>query len=175
MIGHLLIGLGIAVVAGWLVLLLLLVVVRPRGQSVGGLVRVLPDSVRLVTALYRDPALPAGVRWRLRVALVYVILPVNLIPNFIPVIGMVDTAVVLAWALRSTVRIAGPAAVQGHWKGSPGSLATLVAVLRLPPLADEAAPRPRRRSRARTGAPSPYYPVDAHTPPHPHGRARPSR
>ena len=40
-------------------------------------------------------------------------------------IGFADNVVVLAWALHSTVRIAGPDTVGRHWKGSPASLAAL--------------------------------------------------
>jgi uncharacterized membrane protein YkvA (DUF1232 family) len=132
MMVQILIGFGTALVVGWLILGALLLAVRAPGQSAADMVRVFPAALRLVTALYRDPELPKSVRWRLWVALIYNIQPINLIPDFIPVIGFADNVVVLAWALRSTVRHAGPDAVQRHWKGSPASLAALYRVLRLP-------------------------------------------
>ena len=70
-------------------------------------------------------------RRRLRIALIYNLQPINLIPDAIPVIGLADNVAVLAWALRGAVRIAGPDAVARHWKGSPESLAALYRALRL--------------------------------------------
>jgi uncharacterized membrane protein YkvA (DUF1232 family) len=130
-ITQILVGLGIALVISWVSVAGLVAVLRSPGESVGDMVRVFPDALRLAANLYRDPTMPGSVRWRLRVALLYNIQPFNLIPDFIPVIGFADNVVVLAWALRSTVRIAGPDAVGLHWTGSPTSLATLYRVLRL--------------------------------------------
>ena len=132
MLAHILIGFGIALAVGWVTLGVLLLAVRSPRQSAADLARVFPTALRLATSLYRDPAVPNSVRWRLRAALIYNIQPINLIPDFIPVIGFADNVVVLAWALRSTIRIAGPDAVGRHWKGSPASLAALYRVLRLP-------------------------------------------
>ena len=95
------------------------------------LLRVLPASLRLAGALYRDSTLPRSVRWRLRIAVIYNIQPVNLIPDVVPVIGFADNIAVLVWALRSAVRIAGGDSVGRHWKGSPESLAVLYRILRL--------------------------------------------
>ncbi|MGZ4340386.1 MAG: YkvA family protein [Gaiellaceae bacterium] len=126
-----LVGFGIALVVAWLVLGAFVLAVRSPGQSVGEIARIFPNSVRLAAALYRDRTLPSSVRWRLRIALIYNIQPVNLIPDAIPVIGLADNVAVLLWALRSTVRIAGADSVRRHWKGSPASLATLYRALRL--------------------------------------------
>jgi uncharacterized membrane protein YkvA (DUF1232 family) len=131
LITQILFGLGIALVISWVSLAVLVGVLRSPGESVGDMVRVFPDALRLAANLYRDPTMPRSVRWRLRIALLYNVQPINLIPDFIPVIGFADNVVVLAWALRSTVRIAGPDAVGLHWTGSPPSLAKLYRVLRL--------------------------------------------
>ena len=132
MIASIVVGLGIALAVAWVALVALLFALRSPGQSVGELARVFPDSFRLAAALYRDGTLPSAVRWRLRIALLYNIQPINLIPDVIPVIGFADNVAVLAWALRGTVGIAGPSAVKRHWKGSPESLFTLYRALRLP-------------------------------------------
>jgi uncharacterized membrane protein YkvA (DUF1232 family) len=131
-IASIVIGVGIAFAAVWLALGALVFALRSPGQSVGELLRVFPDSFRLAVALYRDRTLPSSVRWRLRVALLYNIQPINLIPDAIPVIGFADNVAVLAWALRGTVDIAGANAVGRHWKGSAESLVTLYRALRLP-------------------------------------------
>jgi len=62
--------------------------------------------------------------------MLYNLQPINLIPDFIPVLGLADNAIVLIWALRSTIRIAGRTAVE-HWPGSPGGLAVLYRAIRL--------------------------------------------
>jgi uncharacterized membrane protein YkvA (DUF1232 family) len=118
-------------VALWVVLAAVVFAVRKPGQSVGDLLRVFPGSLRLAVALYRDSTLPRSVRWRLGIAVIYNIQPVNLIPDVVPVIGFADNIAVLAWALRSAVRIAGRDSVGQHWTGSPESLAVLYRILRL--------------------------------------------
>jgi uncharacterized membrane protein YkvA (DUF1232 family) len=60
--------------------------------------------------------------------LVYLALPVDLIPDFIPVLGYADDAIVVALALRSVTRRAGSEALDKHW---PGSTESLQAVQRL--------------------------------------------
>ena len=131
MITSSLIGFGIALGAVWVALGTAVLALRPPGHSIAGILRVLPDSLRLATALYRDRALPGSVRRRLRIAVIYNIQPINLIPDAIPVIGFADNVAVLAWALRGAARTAGPEAVACHWKGSPESLAVLYRALRL--------------------------------------------
>lgn len=125
------IGLAIALTVSWLALAVVLFSLRSPGQTIRDIARVLPDSLRLAVSLYRDRALPKSVRWRLRIALIYNLQPINLIPDFVPVIGFADNVVVLAWALRGAVRVAGPVAVTQRWKGSPAALATLLRALRL--------------------------------------------
>jgi uncharacterized membrane protein YkvA (DUF1232 family) len=135
-----LVGIGIAVVALWIALAALMLAVRTPGQSVGELLLVFPASLRLAGALHRDSTLPRPVRWRLRIAVIYNLQPVNLIPDFVPVVGFADNIAVLAWALRSAMRIAGRETVGLHWKGSPESLAALYRVLRLRGLEPDLSP-----------------------------------
>jgi len=131
MITHVLIGLGISLAVLWGAVAGLVIVMREPRQSAGELARVVPDAVKLAAALYRDPTLPRSVRRRLRIALVYNLQPINLIPDVIPVIGFLDNAAVLIWALRSALRVSGPVTVRSHWKGSSGSLIALYRALRL--------------------------------------------
>lgn len=122
----------ISVAAGlvllWLALVITLAVVRPADLKVKDILRLLPDTVVLLRRLAADPALPRGVRVRLCLLLVYLILPIDLIPDFIPVIGYADDAIIVALALRSVTRRAGPAALEEHW---PGTTEGLQAVRRL--------------------------------------------
>ena len=95
-------------------------------------VRLLPDVLRLVRRLAADPDLPRGVRVRLWLLLAYLLSPVDLVPDVVPVVGYADDAVVVALVLRSVVRAAGPEALERHW---PGTAAGLVALRRLTGLA----------------------------------------
>jgi uncharacterized membrane protein YkvA (DUF1232 family) len=119
----------IAGVAGLFLLYLLLVVglllVRPKGSSLGEALRLLPDVVRLIHRQANDPDLPRGVRVRLWLLLGDLALPFDLIPDFVPVLGYADDAIIVTWALRSVVRRAGRAAVLKHWPGTPDGLKTL--------------------------------------------------
>jgi uncharacterized membrane protein YkvA (DUF1232 family) len=128
-----LMGFGVSLVVAWLVLVIGLLALRPPGQSIREFSRVFPDAIRLVRALYRDPSLPPSARWRLRVALIYNVQPVNLIPDFIPVVGFADNVVVIIWALRGTIRAAGIEAVNRNWQGSPGGLTIVYRAVRLRP------------------------------------------
>jgi uncharacterized membrane protein YkvA (DUF1232 family) len=118
-----------AVVGGllvvWLVLLALLWRARPDELGAREALRLLPDVVRLVRRLAADRTLPTGVRMRLWALLAYLLSPLDLVPDFLPVIGYADDVVVVAWALRSVVRRAGYEALERHWPGQPGGLAVV--------------------------------------------------
>ena len=119
----------VAVVGGvlllWLVLLALLWRRRPDELTARDALRLLPDVVRLVRRLAADRSLPRAVRTRLWLLLAYLLSPVDLVPDFLPVIGYADDVVVVAWALRSVVRRAGSAALERHWPGQPAGLAVV--------------------------------------------------
>jgi len=87
--------------------------------------RILPDTVRLLRRLAADPSLPREVRVRLWLLLVYLAIPIDLVPDFIPVVGYADDAVIVAPVLRSVVRRAGRQAVRRHWPGTEDGVATL--------------------------------------------------
>ncbi len=109
----------------WLALIAALWVARPEATSAREQMRLLPDVLRLVTRLARDTTLSRGVRWRLWGLLAYLALPIDLVPDFIPVIGYADDAIIVALALRSVARRAGREAIARHWPGTPDGLATL--------------------------------------------------
>ena len=131
MVFWILVDCAIALIVSSLVVMVLAFRARSPGQSLGGTVRVLPDSIRLAAALHGDRNLPRSVRWRLRIALIYNLQPINLIPDFVPVIGFADNFLVIAWALRGAVSTAGTDAVESHWQGSAEGLRALYRALRL--------------------------------------------
>lgn len=116
--GNTLLGLGGALLLSWLVLVIALLVVRPRGNLLAEALRLLPDLLRLIRRLAADKSLPRGVRIRLGLLVVYLALPIDLIPDFIPVLGYADDAIIVTVVLRSVVRHAGLDAVRAHWPGT---------------------------------------------------------
>jgi uncharacterized membrane protein YkvA (DUF1232 family) len=109
----------------WLLLLAALWRARPDDLTARGALRLLPDVLRLVRRLATDRTLPGAVRIRLWLLLAYLVSPLDLVPDFIPVIGYADDVVVVAWALRSVVRRAGREALVRHWPGEPAGLAAV--------------------------------------------------
>lgn len=122
--------LGFAVT--WIALLAALWLGRPDEVGLKATLRLLPDLLRLVKRLATDSSLPRGVQIRLVLLLAYLAMPIDLIPDFIPVIGYADDAIVVSLALRSVARRAGPDAIERHWPGTPEGLAALRRVLYLP-------------------------------------------
>jgi uncharacterized membrane protein YkvA (DUF1232 family) len=126
---HVLAGVAIALAATWVLLVAALLLVRPSGNLLVEAARLLPDTIRLIHRLAADQSLPRGVRIRLALVLGYLALPFDLIPDFVPVLGYADDAIVVTLALRSVVRRAGEAAVRAHWPGSEDGFAALARLI----------------------------------------------
>ncbi|MDQ6797800.1 MAG: DUF1232 domain-containing protein [Actinomycetota bacterium] len=118
-----LVGVVVASLGAWVALVIALLVARPDGATLADALKVLPDAVRLVRRLAIDPELPPSVRRTLWLLGIYLVSPIDLIPDFIPVLGYADDAIVAAMALRRVVRVAGPKPLDRHWTGSPAGLA----------------------------------------------------
>src|SRR5579884_4123361 len=127
----LLISIGAALLLVWVVVV---VALFRSGRGLRGMTeaaRLLPDLVRLLSRLARDPGLPRGVRIRLWLLLGYLASPIDLIPDFIPEVGYADDALIVAIALRSVVRAAGPEPLERHWPGTPEGLTLVRRLARL--------------------------------------------
>jgi uncharacterized membrane protein YkvA (DUF1232 family) len=106
-------------------------VIPPDGESIQGrqLIKdaalMLPNLVKLVGRLLTDPRVPRRSKVVLGFAAAYVASPIDLIPEFIPVLGWADDLLLLAYALDSLIDRAGPEVVEEHWDG-PGDLLALI-------------------------------------------------
>jgi uncharacterized membrane protein YkvA (DUF1232 family) len=120
----------LAVVSGllliWVVLLAVLWRVMPQESTLRSLVRLVPDVVRLVRRLAADKSLGRGVRWRLWLLLAYLAMPIDVVPDFVPILGYADDAIVIALTLRSVVRHTGTEALERHWPGTPEGLSAFL-------------------------------------------------
>lgn len=115
-------GVLAGLVVAWLALVVGLWRLRPRGGVAAEALRAIPDVIRLVSRLARDRSLPTTLRVWLWMLVGYLAFPIDLVPDFLPVIGYADDAIVVAVALRAVVRRAGREAVAEHWPGTPDGL-----------------------------------------------------
>ena len=122
------VALLIAFLGAWLLLVAALWLMRPRDVRLGELVRLVPDLLRLVRSLLADGSVPGRVRIALIGLLAYLINPIDLIPEFIPVLGPLDDAVVAALVLRHIVKVAGREVVAEHWRGEESTLDRILRV-----------------------------------------------
>lgn len=94
--------------------------------------RLIPDVVRLLGRLSKDPAVPRRVRVELLALMAYLAMPFDLVPDFIPIVGYADDVVIVAMVLRSVVRHAGESALDRHWPGTPEGLQAVKQLARVP-------------------------------------------
>jgi uncharacterized membrane protein YkvA (DUF1232 family) len=123
----------LAVVAGlialWLALLGLLWVLRPRDVRARELVRVIPDVVRFLRATITDPTAPMDVRLVLVGLVAWILSPVDLIPEFVPVLGPLDDVIVAVAAMRYVRWRLGIDGVRHRWRGSDEGFSVLTRVI----------------------------------------------
>jgi uncharacterized membrane protein YkvA (DUF1232 family) len=103
-------------------------VVGTRQWDIRMIARLVPYGAILFKRLLADPRVPS--RWKVAsaLALVYLALPFDLVPDFIPIAGQLDDAILVALVLRGLLRSAGPLLLREHW---PGPAALLVPLERL--------------------------------------------
>ena len=123
----------LAVIAGlaltWLALVALLWIVRPRDVRMAELIRVVPDLVRLCRSLVTDADVPLGVRAATIGLLLWLVNPIDLVPEFIPVVGPLDDVVVAVLVLRYARRRIGDSGLRRRWAGTDAGYRLLASVL----------------------------------------------
>jgi uncharacterized membrane protein YkvA (DUF1232 family) len=111
--------------------------VVPPGQSIQSrkLIKdsalMLPNLVKLVARLLADPRVPRRSKIALGAAAAYVLSPIDLIPEVIPVIGWADDLILLLMALDALIDRTSPEIVLEHWDGSADLLGLIEDVLSL--------------------------------------------
>ncbi len=127
-------GLVVAVAAlavVWLVFIAVIWLHRPSRAVAGPMLRMIPDLVRLVRSLIADPGTPRSVKVTLGGLLVYLLSPIDLIPDFIPGLGSVDDLAVAAFVLRWAGRRVGLEGLRTHWTGTETGFELLARLLGL--------------------------------------------
>ncbi|HUQ77627.1 MAG TPA: DUF1232 domain-containing protein [Patescibacteria group bacterium] len=123
------VGFVAALLIVWAVILAVLWLARPRDVRLVELVRLVPDLVRLVRDLVADRSVPRGVRLALVGLLVWLLNPIDLIPEFIPVLGPLDDVIVAIFVLRYVRRRLGIDELRRRWHGTPDGFDLLSGIL----------------------------------------------
>jgi uncharacterized membrane protein YkvA (DUF1232 family) len=122
-------------VSGWLLAALFMVatylaglaalLVAGRGSDARAVARLVPDCLRLARRLARDPRVSRARRLSLLALVAYLALPFDLVPDFIPVLGALDDALIVVLVLRGVARAAGSELLVEHWPGPARGLELL--------------------------------------------------
>lgn len=131
-------GIVAGLIVLWALLVAVLWIVRPRDVRLRDLIALVPDVLRLIRDLLADRTAPLGVRVALVVLLLWLLSPIDLIPEFVPVLGPLDDVIVTVLVLRYVVRRVGVPDLRRRWRGSDAAFDLLVGVLGAP-----AEPMPR--------------------------------
>jgi uncharacterized membrane protein YkvA (DUF1232 family) len=78
----------------------------------------LPDVARLFRDVSRDPRVPKRVKYEVGAAATYLLLPFDVIPDFIPGLGQLDDVAIIGWAVRRLLMGAGESVLREHWRGN---------------------------------------------------------
>jgi uncharacterized membrane protein YkvA (DUF1232 family) len=99
-----------------------------RHEDARALVRFIPDCVVLFHRILGDPRVPRRSKLPVAALIAYLALPFDLVPDFIPVAGQLDDAIIVAVVLRSVLRATGRELLEEHWPGPRASLNVLIRI-----------------------------------------------
>jgi uncharacterized membrane protein YkvA (DUF1232 family) len=111
-----------AVTAAAYALFVLVLVLAGRRSAARALAGFIPDCALLLRGLIGDGRVPRRRKLILLALAGYLVLPIDLVPDFIPVAGQLDDVIVAALALRYALRSGGPELIREHWRGPDASL-----------------------------------------------------
>jgi uncharacterized membrane protein YkvA (DUF1232 family) len=121
-------AIGAGITIGIYLVLVLALVLLGRRADARALARFIPDCLVLLRRLVGDERVPKRRKMVLVALVAYLAMPIDLVPDFIPVVGQLDDVIIAALALRYALRSGGPELLREHW---PGPQESLGAVLRL--------------------------------------------
>ena len=124
-----LVGILVGLAVAWLAFILLLWLLRPRDARLRELLRVVPDIVSLCRDLLAAHGTPLGVRVAIVGLLAWLLSPIDLIPEFVPVLGPLDDIVVAVLVLRYVRRRVGTEELRSRWRGTPEGFGLLRAIM----------------------------------------------
>ena len=119
--GQWLLTLGVVLLLVYATVVLVLVALG-RGADARALARFVPDCVVLFKRLLTDPRVDWWRKAVLVVVIAYVVSPIDLVPDFIPIAGQLDDAILVVLAIRVLLRGPGPRLLSEHWPGPARSL-----------------------------------------------------
>ena len=102
--------------------LVLALVLAGRRTDARALAGFIPDCIVLFRSLLGDPRVPRSRKIVIVALIGYLVMPIDLVPDFIPVAGQLDDAIIVAFVLRLALRSGGPSLLREHWPGPPSSL-----------------------------------------------------
>jgi uncharacterized membrane protein YkvA (DUF1232 family) len=124
-----LLAIVVALLVSWALLIVLFWALRPKGVPLRALLGLIPDVLRLLRSVVRDRSTPLDVRLVLLGLLAWIVSPIDLIPEFIPVLGPLDDVVVAVVAMRYVRRRVGVEDLRRRWSGSAEAFALLLQVI----------------------------------------------
>ena len=125
----LILGIFLGLVVIWALFLVVFWLLRPKDVPVREILRVVPDVVRLLRSIIGDGTAPWDVRVVIGVLFVWIISPIDLIPEFIPGLGPLDDVIVAVVALRYVRRRLGIEDLRRRWRGSEEGFLVLQRVI----------------------------------------------
>lgn len=127
----------------------------PRNEaSILRLIGRIPQYLRLLVGMLRDARVSLFDRLLVVATAVYVVSPIDILPDFIPVLGQIDDLFLVAFALGRMFERAGREVILSHWRGEPEELDPVVLRKLLQIAAFFAPPGRRGRFRALAGGKS---------------------
>jgi uncharacterized membrane protein YkvA (DUF1232 family) len=123
------VGVIVAVLALWVALLVLFWLLRPKDVPVSEVLRLIPDVLRLLRTVVGDRTAPLDVRLVLIGLLAWIVSPIDLIPEFIPVLGPLDDIVVVVVAWRYVRRRLGSESLRQRWSGTDDGFRLLLSAI----------------------------------------------
>jgi uncharacterized membrane protein YkvA (DUF1232 family) len=121
-----------ALVVVWLLLVAVFFAARPKDTNLKDALRLLPDTLRLVKRLATDRTIPFRIRLPVWLLLAYLVSPLDIVPDFVPVIGYADDVIITSLVLGHLARRVGSDKLAQHWPGTTEGLDAVRRLLRIP-------------------------------------------